>query len=114
MTLNRLIEYVETTKPGAFSKDTLTFWLSEVEASVKCDIMGIDPSNITEYDYDTDQGTELLLPLNFVKLYYLYITAMQEFSIGNYPGYKNAMALYESAYSEYAKWYLRNNGGEKN
>ena len=59
-------------------------------------------------DYDGG-GVELLAGAPFDKLYRLYLTALIHFANAEYDRYQNGMALFNSAYGEYIRWYSRVN-----
>ena len=61
MTLAQLIERVDEVKPNAFSNDTKTAWVNEVEGMVQTQAFLLAPVEFISYSYDTDRDHELLV-----------------------------------------------------
>lgn len=105
MILSKIIQMVDDIKPNAFTPDTKTAWINEVEGYVQTEVMLIN--DIVRYDYDSDQNTELLVAAPHDKLYWTYLTAMIDFANGEYSKYANTMEMYEAFMGEYMRWYAQ-------
>ena len=105
MILSKIIQMVDDIKPNAFTPDTKTAWINEVEGYVQTEVMLLN--DIVRYDYDTDQNTELLVAPPHDKLYWTYLTAMIDFANGEYSKYANTMEMYEAFMGEYMRWYAQ-------
>lgn len=106
MKLSKIIQMVDDIKPNAFSNDTKTAWINEVEGFVQTEVMLLN--DIVRYDYDTDAETELLVAPPHDKLYWTYLTAMIDFANGEYNKYANTMEMYKAFMGEYMRWYAQN------
>ena len=53
------------------------------------------------------EGVRMLSGDPFDKLYRLYLAALIHFANGEYDRYQNSMALFNSAWGEYIRWYSR-------
>lgn len=110
MKLNECIQRVDAVKPNAFSDSDKTAWISEVEGMVQTEIQHIQPDaeGFVVYAYPGNQLDTLLVEPPHDKLYPLYLAAMIDFANGEYANYQNSMAMFNAAWDEYAKWYMRN------
>ena len=107
MKLGKLIEQVRDIKPCAFSDETLTEWVNEVEGYVQTRVMLLDPVTcLIRYDWEENQDTELLVLPPHDKLYRSYLMAMIDFANGEYDRYENSMTLYNAQLTEYVKWFV--------
>lgn len=110
MKLKDCINLVDESKPNAFSNDAKTGWLNEVEGMVQTEIRHVQPDSedFVAYHYLEDMTKPLLVEPPHDKLYPLYLTAMIDFANGEYAKYQNSMVMFNAAWDEYAKWYMRN------
>lgn len=106
-TLRQVIEAVEEYKPNAFSNETKTMWLNEVEGAVQTEVFLLARDECIEYSWDKHADTTLLAPPPHSKIYAAYLTAMIDFANGEYNKYANTLAMFESHWSEYMRWYAR-------
>ena len=106
MTLDQVITRVDDIKPNAFTKETKTAWINELEGMVQADIFLLDPVEMIQYTYDADADTDLLVKPPHDKIYWTYLTAMIDFANGEYNKYQNTMQLFNKFLGEYARWYM--------
>ena len=106
-TLKKVIDYVSEIKPNAFSNEVLTQWLNECEGSVQTEILCISEGDVVCYSYEEHKDTELIVKPPHDRIYGLYLSAMIDFAHGEYSKYENTMQVYNSAMSEFAKWFIR-------
>ena len=55
MTLSQVIAHVDEVKPNAFSNETKTMWLNEVEGMVQTEVFLFHPVEVIQYDYTADK-----------------------------------------------------------
>ena len=106
MTLDQVITRVDDIKPNAFTNDSKTAWINELEGMVQADIFLLDPVEMIQYTYDADADTDLLVKPPHDKIYWTYLTAMIDFANGEYNKYQNTMQLFNKFLGEYARWYM--------
>lgn len=111
-TVNDVIKYVNDIKPNAFTDETLTEWLSECEGSIQTEILCIASGDVVTYSYADNKDTELIVKPPHDKLYGFYLLAMIDFAHGEYKKYENTMQLFNAAFSEFAKWFVRTHSKE--
>lgn len=105
MTLNGILEWVDTVRPNPFTRGQKTAWINDLEASLWHEIFlrpmgGWKPKNAEE-----DGAMPLLLPDGWRRLYEAYLAAMMEFALGEFFHYENSMARYNGALAELGAWY---------
>lgn len=107
-TVKSVIDQVDNIKPNAFSDETKTSWLNEVEGMVQTEVFLWASGQIITYDYSTHKNTEMLVKPPHDKLYWAYLAAMIDFANGEYNKYQNTMQLFNSYYGEFTRWFARN------
>lgn len=107
------VEQTDAMKPNAYSNESKTAWVNEVEGQVQTEIHHVQPDaeDFVTYAYPAGQFERLLVEPPHDKLYPLYLCAMIDFANGEYAKYQNSMLLFNAAWDEYAKWYMRNKRG---
>ena len=104
-TVSSVITRVDDIKPNAFSNETKTQWLNEVEGMVQTEVFLWASEQIITYDYATNADTELLVQPPHDKLYWAYLTAMIDFANGEYNKYQNSMEMYNEYYRNFVRWF---------
>lgn len=107
MTLDACIKSVDEIKPNAFSNDTKTQWLNEVEGMVQTEVFLMNPVGCVQYTYDNDKDATLLVDPPHDKLYPAYLEAKIDYANGEYNKYQNTMQMFNSFYSEFMRWYAQ-------
>lgn len=105
MTVEQVIQMADETKPNAFSNETKTAWLNEVEGMVQTEAFLFAPEEVIQYDYTKDKDKELLVNAPHDKIYVAYLTARIDFANGEYNKYQNTMQMFNSFYGEFMRWY---------
>lgn len=108
MTVSQIIRIVDDIKPNAFTNETKTAWLNEVEGMVQTEVFLFAPVEVIQYDYAKDQDTVLLVDPPHDKLYQAYLTARVDFANGEYNKYQNTMQMFNSFFGEFMRWYALN------
>lgn len=106
-TLRALLERADRLSPNAFDDAEKTAWVNECEGAVQTEILGIAPDDCVTYSYPADADTELLVHRPHDKLYLYYLTAMLDYANHESARYADGMALYNAAFTEFAKWFRR-------
>ena len=109
MTLKQAIDYVGEVKPHAYSEAILTGWINEVEGYIQTDVFLFDTvHNLTQYTWDENQDTELLVKPPHDDLYTKYLEAKIDYQNGEYDKYANSQAAYEDRMTEFKIWFIEN------
>lgn len=107
-TLSGVIQMVDDIKPNAFSNETKTAWINEVEGMVQTQVLLWASEQILTYTYEDDQDKQLLVSPPHDKLYWTYLAAMIDFANGEYNKYQNTMQLFNSCFGEFVRWFAAN------
>ena len=105
MKVEKIISIVDSIKKNDLSDDAKIVWLNEAEGRIAFEILKMKPDEFRPLASGED---ELLAPEPYSKIYTLYIGAMIAFFKGDYNLYNRAVAEYENAFSEYARYVIRN------
>ena len=108
MTLAQVIASVDEVKPNAFSNETKTMWLNEVEGMVQTEVFLFNPVEIVQYDYTADKDKELLVYPPHDKLYGPYLEARIDYANGEYEKYQNTSQVFNSFFNEFMRWSAMN------
>lgn len=107
MTLRAVLAFVDKMKPGnPYDTDMKVQWLNELEGDIQSKLLHTAPQEIIQYTAE-DLDEELLIPVPYDKVYWMWVAAMIEFANGEYDKYQNTMQLVNDAYDKYAKWFHR-------
>lgn len=104
MTIGEVLEFVDDIKPNAFTTGQKLQWLNEAEGMVQTEVLLRDISEITVYTEEDIEDTLLVRPPHD-KLYIAYLNAMIDFANGEYERYQNSMAMFNSHYNEFVRWF---------
>ena len=108
MTLSQVVNMACDLRPNAFSRDTLTAWINEIEGQIQTDILLLDRRNVRQYDWQTDQDEMLIVKPPHDKLYCAYVVAQIDFANGEYDKYANSAEMANSHLAEFTRWFSRN------
>ena len=105
MTVENLLATVDAMNPNEICDDVKIRWICDVEGRVLCEIYKQSPESVKLPESDE---AVLTVPDAYSRLYVLYLAAMIEFTAGNYDEYVKLSAQAETAFTLYAKHYIRN------
>lgn len=107
LTLADAISRVDGIEPNAYTNEQKAAWVSECEGKVYTEVFLLTPYEFHPLTYAADASTELAVMPPHDKLYPLYLQAMVLYANGEYDRYTNAMALFNSAWGEFVRWFAR-------
>ena len=106
------INILDANKQNTFNQTDKIRWLSTLDAAVKQlmdQYVGGDKVDFKGYTENTDLNTVLLVPAPYDDVYLRWLEAQIDYANGEYGKYNNAMAMYNTAFDAFAKYYARNN-----
>lgn len=111
MTIIEVITDIDELKPNGYSQAFKVQWLSELDGKVKGEIIdthedGEDVS-FSGYNDETPTETELLIPHPYDDVYTYWLEAKIDYANGEYAKYNNSMAMFNTAYSAFERYYNR-------
>ena len=107
MTPNKVIETVDRLKPNSYSDEDKLSWINELDGMVQR--LVIQSDEIKQYSYPEDLDKELLIPEPFENVYNYFLEAKIDYYNREYGNYNNSTLMFESQFTEYKKWYIREN-----
>ncbi len=106
-TVNTAIENAMRLSPDNISDTVKCRWLSELDGKIMRETM--HKTDFKGYTFPENGDTELVAKHPYDNIYELYIIAMSNFFSGELASYSSAAVMFEQAYSEFRKNYIRNN-----
>ena len=101
---------MDALKPNNYSQEDKVKWLSTLDGIVKKEIIDthVGGSAIEFNGYDINSiETELLIPAPYDDIYIKWLEAQIDYSNSEIGKYNNSMAMFNSAYSTYERYYNR-------
>ena len=111
MTIIEAINRIDSLKQNTYSQSDKVAWLSEVDSTVKVEVIDTHEGECTFTGYDdlTDPETVLLIPAPYDKAYLLWMEAQIDYYNGEYEKYNNAMDMFSTAFTGFVNAYNRTN-----
>ena len=106
-TVNTAIENALRLSPDNISDAVKCRWLSELDGKIMRETM--HDNSFKGYVFPEDADTELVVKHPYDNIYELYLIAMSNFFSGEISSYSSSAIMFEQAYSEFRKNYIRNN-----
>ena len=107
VTINFVIEEAQRLHPDTIPDSIKVRWLGELDGKIMRETM--HKNDFTPYKFPEDGEKELVVKAPYDNIYTLYIIAMSDFFSGEMANYSASAMLFEEAYSEFRKNYIRNN-----
>lgn len=112
MTINEAIRKVDTYKPNSYPESLKVSWLSQLDATVKLQIIdtheGAADVQFTGYSSKTPLDTQLLIPSPFAdEIYIKWLEAQIDLANAEYGRYSNSITMYNAAISSYSNYYTK-------
>lgn len=113
MKLIDAINGIDSIKPNTYSQQEKIRWISILDGNIKKEIIdtheGAENVTFNGYDNNTDISTELLVPAPYDDIYIRWLEMQIDYANADLVKYQNSMTLYNNAYSNFEKYYNRNN-----
>ena len=106
-TINSVIENTAKLHPDTIPDAIKCRWLSELDGKIMRETM--QKNEFKPYSFPEDGERELVVGEPYDNIYELYLIAMSDFFSGEMANYSASAILFEQAYSEFRKNYLRSN-----
>ena len=116
MTIIEAINRIDDAKPNQYTQSDKVRWLSALDGIVHDEILAVHETDSHEgedagafagYDDSTDLSTALLVPPPYDEVYVRWLEAQIDYTNGEYARYNNSIAMYNAAYSTFARFYNR-------
>ena len=103
MKVSEAIERSALIYPSDEERAPLYAWLSELEGKIALELLGAEPSPITE----SDGERELYAPSAYSEIYPLYLMMKRELSCGDSERYAFFLSVFTAAYGDFAAYVSR-------
>lgn len=110
MTVGDMIAQTRALNQGRYSDSQLMEWLSEADARIYEEVLCTHTGGDITWSPYENMGDSLIVPATFGELYRHFLDAKIYLAGGETNRYNNAATLYNTALSEYKKWYNRTHG----
>ena len=111
MTIIEAINKIDTLKPNSYTQLDKIKWLSELDGSIKVEIIdtheGGSDIAFSEYGETTDINTKLLVSAPHEDLYIKWLESKIDYYNAEYGKYNNSSIAFNNAYSVFEKYYNR-------
>ena len=111
MTIIEMITDVDAMKPNGYEQIYKIQWLSQLDSRIKQDIIdtheGGEDVSFSGYNADTPLDTKLLVQSPHDEVYRYWLEAQIDYANGEYTKYNNSMAMFNTAYSAFERYYNR-------
>ena len=104
------ISRIDSLVPNSFSTQDKIAWLSTLDGVIKNNIIDTHVGNevvFEGYNEDTPTDTELLVPAPYDTVYIYWLQSQIDYWNQELGKYNNSITMYNTAYSEYEKYYNR-------
>jgi hypothetical protein len=111
MTIIGAIGMIDALKPNTYSQEEKIKWLSNLDLSIKKEIIdtheGGEEIEFNGYDVNTPLDTELLAEAPYDEMYVFCLESQIDYANGEYGKYNNSITAFNSALSNFRNYYNR-------
>ena len=111
MTIREAIERIDSLLHNVYSRDEKIAWLSRLDLEVKQNILDVHEGTrigyFGGYHANTPDTMVLLVGAPYDELYLRWLEAQIHYYNGEYDKYNNAMAMFQTVYDAFTKYYRR-------
>lgn len=111
MTINEAIQAVDSLKPNGYSELEKIGWLSELDGTIKAEIIdtheGAEDISFNGYDEETPLETELLVDAPYDRIYKSWLESRIDYANGDYAKYNNSVTVFNTDYLSFQRAYNR-------
>ena len=111
MTIIEAIGMIDTLKPNTYTQEDKIKWLSNLDTSIKKEIIdtheGGEAIEFNGYDVNTPLDTELLAEAPYDEMYVFCLEAQIDYANGEYGKYNNSKTAFNSTLSSFQNYYNR-------
>lgn len=111
MTIAEVIARVDNVKPNTYEQLTKIKWLSQLEWSIKREIVDVHEGSseveFNGFDENTPLETRLIAPEPYDEIYIRWLEAQIDYANGEIGRYNNSMAMFNTAMESFRSFYYR-------
>lgn len=111
MTINEAIQAVDSLKPNGYSELEKIGWLSELDGTIKVEIIdtheGAEDISFNGYDEQTPLEQELLVPYPYDRIYKSWLESRIDYANQDFAKYNNSTTVFNTDYLSFQRAYNR-------
>lgn len=111
MTIIEAINQIDAMKPNSYSQEDKIKWLSNLDWSIKKEIIdtheGYEDIKFNGYDENSSLDTILLVDAPYDEVYIRWLEAQIDYVNGEVGKYNNSITAYNTAFKSYMNYYNR-------
>lgn len=111
MTINEAIQAVDSLKPNGYSELDKIGWLSELDGTIKAEIIdtheGAEDISFNGYNEQTPLEQELIVPYPYDRIYKSWLESRIDYANGDYAKYNNSVTVFNTDYLSFQRAYNR-------
>lgn len=111
MTINEAIQAVDSLKPNGYSELEKIGWLSELDGTIKVEIIdtheGAEDISFNGYNEQTPLEQELLVPYPYDRIYKSWLESRIDYANQDYAKYNNSTTVFNTDYLSFQRAYNR-------
>lgn len=120
LTIQKIIDLVDATKPNAYTETEKIEWISQLDGTVFEEVIKTHENQEAQeqfkgYTAETPKDTKLLVDFPYDDMYRHWLYAQIDYSNGEYDKYQNDMIMFNSAFLQFTAFYNSRhmpNGGQ--
>lgn len=111
MTIIEAIQAVDSLKPNTYSQPEKIQWLSELDGTIKAEIIdtheGGEDIVFNGYDVNTPLETELIVTAPYDRIYKSWLESRIDYANGEFTRYNNSVTVFNTDYLSFQRAYNR-------
>lgn len=111
MTIIEAIQAVDSLKPNTYSQPEKIQWLSELDGTIKAEIIdtheGGEDIVFNGYDENTSLETELIVTAPYDRIYKSWLESRIDYTNGEFARYNNSVTVFNTDYLSFQRAYNR-------
>lgn len=111
MTIIEAIQAVDSLKPNTYSQPEKIMWLSELDGTIKAEIIdtheGGEDIVFDGYDENTPLKTELIVTAPYDRIYKSWLESRIDYANGEFTRYNNSVTVFNTDYLSFQRAYNR-------
>lgn len=113
MTIAEALQTADALRTNELPESIKLRWLSELEGRILTEIAGREAAKAPVFNENTPQILCLFAPAPYDRVYWTYLMKMLDYAAKDAAAYQMSAAVFNEAYGDFAKWFLRTRGGRK-
>ena len=110
MTKQQALDWASAVRPNSLPRELLLHFLEELEGRILLEIHQKSPKATSTSGAPYQLNPKLSVPSPYDRLYWSYLVAMIDLTMGDMQAYATSRPLFDEAFAAYARYYQRTKG----